>query len=410
MIKILITGHGGSSNRGCEAILRSTIDIIRRHIASAEITILSFDPISDRKLFISELGDIKIPDVLTKAPSRYSFPWLLKGVERRIIRKIFPGFPSYFSYVNRSIYRNKDVVISVGGDNFTDDYGVPSHFFGELFLAQSLGALTVIWGASIGPFHTKKLEKKWAKRLRMVDLITVREDKSIEYLKNIGVKNNIRRVEDPAFLLLEQKDGAVSLHSLKSERIVGIGMSAIVSRYGLSQDKYIESFVGFGRALLAEGNTKLVLVPHVFQKGKENDDELVCQQLASKLPSKDVVTFIGAKYNVRQIKHLISQCDYFIGARTHSTIASLSSYVPTISIGYSQKAYGISMDIFGHTDYVLHISDLNEKSLMQKYRLISNKRYIIINQLRRQLPAIKRMADKGGLYLREILRYHGYHV
>jgi len=408
MIKILITGHGGSSNRGCEAILRSTIDIIRRHIPSADITILSFDPISDRNSLILDLGDVKIPDVLTKAPRKYSLRWLVKGIENRAISKIFPGSPSYFSFTNRFIYRGKDVIISIGGDNFTDDYGFPSHFFGELLLARSKGALTVIWAASIGPFYNKRLEKKWAGQLRKVDLITVRENKSLEYLKSIGVRENVRLVADPAFLLPAQADGVVSLDSLKSKRIVGIGMSAIVSRYGLSQDKYIAAFVAFGKALLAEGNTKLVLIPHVFQKEKQNDDELACQQLASRLPNKDLVTLIGSKYNACQTKHLIAQCDYFIGARTHSIIASLSSYVPTISIGYSQKAYGINMDIFGNTDYVLHISDLNEKSLMQKFRVISNKRYEIENHLRRRLPAIKRMADKGGLYLKEMLCYHGY--
>ena len=45
------------------------------------------------------------------------------------------------------------------------------------------------------------------------------------------------------------------------------------------------------------------------------------------------------------LKNIISNCHYFMGARTHSTIAALSSYVPTISIAYSIKAFGINEEI-----------------------------------------------------------------
>ncbi len=48
---------------------------------------------------------------------------------------------------------------------------------------------------------------------------------------------------------------------------------------------------------------------------------------------------------------------------THSTIAALSSGVPTLSFAYSIKAQGINRDIFGHTDYCMGAADLNAEAV-----------------------------------------------
>ena len=357
---------------------------------------------------MSGLQNVHIQDLIRRTPRKYSFRWIPEVLERRVLRRVYPGLPTYFNFVNRSLYQGADVVISVGGDNFSDDYGVPSYFFGELTLARLLGSLTVIWGASIGPFHDKKLERRWARLLRKVDLITVRESTSVKYLHSIGVVENVRRVADPAFLLPAHAEGAISLSSLRSETIVGIGMSALVSSYGSNQERYVQAFTAFAKHILSDANTHLVLIPHVIGKSVLDNDEAVCEQLAKRLRGRDRVTLVDQKHNACQMKHVISQCDYFIGARTHSTIASLSSCVPTLCIGYSTKAYGLNKDIFGHTDYVLPIEDVNERSLIEKFNLLCNKRSEIIKQLRRQLPVIYDMADQGGAYLREMLCSHGY--
>ena len=64
--------------------------------------------------------------------------------------------------------------------------------------------------------------------------------------------------------------------------------------------------------------------------------------------AKHQIRVLPEGLNASEIKWIISQCSAFIGARTHSTIAALSSSVPTISLGYSLKAKGINEDIFGN--------------------------------------------------------------
>ena len=181
-------------------------------------------------------------------------------------------------------------------------------------------------------------------------------------------------------------------------------MSGLISRYSMSQDKYIAAFAAFGEALISDTNVHLVIIPHVIQKGSSNDDEIVCRKLVAKLKDNNRFTLIDQKYNACQIKHVISQCNYFIGARTHSIISGLSSCKPTLSIGYSSKTYGINKEIFGHTAYTIPISDLNERILMEKYLLLCSNHCLIVEQLRQRLPAIKTMAERGGQYLDEMLK------
>ncbi|MFN9971614.1 MAG: polysaccharide pyruvyl transferase family protein, partial [Phycisphaerae bacterium] len=57
--------------------------------------------------------------------------------------------------------------------------------------------------------------------------------------------------------------------------------------------------------------------------------------------------------NARESKWAISQCSVFAGARTHSTIAGMSSATPTISMSYSMKARGINQDVFDSQRYCI---------------------------------------------------------
>jgi len=402
MYKILLTGHTGSYNRGCEAIVRGTIDLIKQYENNAQIILLSLDADSDRELLLSDYPDLKITDMMQPKHRKYTIGWVVNGIDQRLIQRYISGMPSYYSLRNWRLYKSSHAVISIGGDMFTDDYGVPSHVFGELLLARIMGSLTVIWAASIGPFLNKNFEKKWAKRLRDVDLITVREPTSYEYLQKIGVNNNVKLVADPAFLLPITSPRGEVFHRPRASVCVGFGMSAIVSKYAKNKDDYFTIMSNFGRNLISKG-IHIVIIPHVCKKDDTNDDEAFCMALFTTLKETNQVTLISGALTASQLKGVIAQCDYFIGARTHSTIASMSSYVPTLSIAYSQKAYGLNRDIFGHANYVLPISDVSLDNLESKFSALCSDREYIISQLKQKIPVLIDRAKEGGVALAELL-------
>ena len=64
-----------------------------------------------------------------------------------------------------------------------------------------------------------------------------------------------------------------------------------------------------------------------------------------------------------QLKGYIAKCRFFVGARTHATIAAYSTEVPTLVVGYSIKSRGIAKDIFGSEEnYVIPIEQIKEEN------------------------------------------------
>jgi colanic acid/amylovoran biosynthesis protein len=401
MSKVLLVGHSGSFNKGCEALVRSTVDIVQRHLHPEGISLMSDDPQSDIKAIAHDLPHIPINNALPKVGGKFSPSWILERVESRIIRRIKSGLPSYATWRNRRFYQNIDVVISIGGDTFSDDYEGPSAYFGELDLARRNGAFTMIWAASIGPF--KRLESHWVNLLKQVDLITVREKKTQQYLQSLGVQDNLKLVADPAFLLEKYPEGTPSLPPEKI--IVGLGMSAIVAEYGSDHNFYLDAFTQFVQTLSKEDKYHFILIPHVVSP--DNNDLIVCEALANKLQNFQNIQIISPELNTCQMKYMISQCHYFIGARTHSTIASLSTCVPTLSIGYSAKAIGINQDIFGNTDYVLPIKDISFENLIAKFNVMVEKNKEIIDTLKKRIPEIQKKSNLSGVYLQQALAEKG---
>lgn len=397
MPKILIVGHSGSLNKGCEALLRSTTDIIQRHLHPETIDVISENPPADKNNLAEDLSEIRIHPADQYEPSKFSPGWWQHKFNTKILQRLCPGQPMYHTRQYKPLYQQADIIISTGGDTFSDDYGLPLEVFGELALAREVGAFTMIWAASIGPFHNKKMARHWAKQLKKINLIGIRENKSLEYLNSLGLSENLRRVADPAFLLPAHE---VAVEKPTAKKVIGLGMSALVSRYGATQQHYIDSFTAFARQLLdSEETTEVWLIAHVITPS-HNDAE-VCQAIVDQLDAtqKNRVKIIQPGYNACEIKYAIAQCDYFIGARTHSTIASLSSLVPTLSIGYSVKAVGINEDVFGHTDYVLPIQDVSLQSLNSKFQQMVERRQEIIDCLKARLPAVREMSERSGVEL-----------
>ena len=74
--------------------------------------------------------------------------------------------------------------------------------------------------------------------------------------------------------------------------------------------------------------------------------------------------------NCMQTKYIISKCRFFVGARTHSTIAAYSTKVPTLVLDYSVKSKGIAKDIFGDGEnYVISVSEfMSNVDVTEKFK------------------------------------------
>ena len=331
---------------------------------------------------------------------RWSSRWFARKLKRKLLgREPAPSYP-FTRYL-----KNADAVLALGGDNYSLDYGRPDRFFDTPELTRQAGKPFVIWGASVGTFSADPdFERFAAQRLQHVDLICARESETVRYLASLGVEKNVVAVSDPAFLLSASRPNLSSaLEKTLAEPALGLNLSGLMGRYRADADRWIDEACSWLTQLLSKIEMPVVLVPHVIHSRDDDHQFLVTLQQRVAAPA-DRLMLLPRDYDCQQLKWVIGRLHAFVGARTHSTIAALSSCVPTFSIGYSLKSRGINHDIFGHTDYVLPIEELTAESFSVAAQRLLDERNVIKQHLEATMPSYRERARDGVRHLAELLR------
>jgi colanic acid/amylovoran biosynthesis protein len=369
-----LVGHAGCYNRGCEAIVRSTVALIREVAPSTSIRLLSHEHLADTET----LRDLEIEITDGAADFRKTFHG--RSITHKVRRRLAQAGPSGRRIANRWLQASHGTpraMLSVGGDTFSLDYGYPGGFLEHGLQARAYGIPFVIWGASIGPFSAA-VESELAGFLKDVSLITSRETASSDYLASLGVEQNVVQVWDPAFALEPAPYDGHESKFVTHDNVVGLNVSAMIAKWfpNGDVDRMLAEVAGFVRDLVKCGY-RVLLVPHVTQPSAElpwNDEATLRRVLAQCADLGDCVRLLPGSLGARQVKWMISKCCLFIGARTHATIAAMSSVVPTLAISYSQKARGICHDVFGHERYLLRTHDLSRESLLNAFETLCAER------------------------------------
>ena len=361
MKNYIFYAHAGSGNHGCEAIVRSSIEILGR-----EVKLYSSNSDQDKQYGINRIVDT-LYEVSDKPLERYKLPWLVSRIQTKLTHSINKEI-FYRKYDMLSQVKKGDIWFSIGGDNYC--YPGTEILAAERNNIQIKKGKAVLWGCSVEPELLQN--KEIADDLASYDLITARETISYEALKSVN--QNTILVSDPAFTL---KSKALPLPSdWKNDNMVGINISPLVLDSAKDSSLAFTAVRNLVRYILTNTDFGVVLIPHVVWKS--NNDLLPLSQLYKEF-SKTKRVLLLKDYNCMELKGFISRCRLFVGARTHATIAAYSSCVPTIVMGYSVKSKGIAVDLFG-TDkmYVLPIQQLkNSNELVKRFEwLLENEKDI----------------------------------
>ena len=188
-----------------------------------------------------------------------------------------------------------------------------------------------------------------------------------------------------------------------------IGNSPSIGRekYGFKAD-YREIVSGFVRWLLSETEARIVLVPHVMSPsgiGNAESDEGACKWLKSQFSGEDAERILIAPVSLdqSQVKSLISKFDWFSGTRMHATIAGLSSFVPTSTIAYSDKAIGV-FESCGQGREVFDPRVLGTEEVVERMKDSFGRRDELKTSLKEHLPRVKKQAGKQMDELVEIIQ------
>jgi len=342
MKRIHMYPHGGSGNHGCEAIVRTSVELL----SGNEITLYSENPEQD----FFYLKDIELN---IKKPSAQAVRFSFKYVKSRL-----SGFLGNKSALDELYFdpflsncKKGDILLSIGGDNYC--YGDNEYIYLVNRCLRKKGCKTVLWGCSIEP---ENISDKMKEDLFKYDLIIARESISYEILKIIN--KNTLLFPDPAFILKKREKDLPD--GLQPKKYIGINVSPLIQSNEQENGIVFDNYCELMEYILLSSDDKIALIPHVVWQ--HNDDREPLKLLYDRFSESGRV-FLIEDQNCMSLKNIIANSEYFIGARTHSTIAAYSSKVPTLVMGYSNKAKGIAKDLFGtYENFVLPVQSITKKN------------------------------------------------
>lgn len=257
-----------------------------------------------------------------------------------------------------------DAILDIsGGDSFTDLYGLRR--FKSIAMAKrialDLGKRLILLPQTYGPFQSDFARRIATRIVRESEMAWARDQRSFEVLRAlVGDRFDPRRHQlgvDVAFSL-EQHEPARELPPTLStwlnshlQPTIGFNVSGLIyndpvgssRRYSLRAD-YRQVVHDFLTRIFRESDARVVLIPHVLTAlGHYESDTQACEAVWRELGSlaDGRLKVLPPILDQSETKWVISKLDWFCGTRMHSTIAGLSSGVPTAAVAYSVKTAGV---------------------------------------------------------------------
>lgn len=386
-MKIMMFAHGGSLNRGCEAIVRSSTSIIKEKVDEAKVYLVSSKPETDK--IITRLDGIY--DGSTKSIAKYSYDWWMALFKVKLFNDESYAIAKMEDNIIKHI-KNMDVCLSIGGDNYC--YGEQPALYEIDKKVKAAGKKLVLWGCSIGE---EDMSERKLGDLKQFDLILARETLTYNMLKNKGL-NNVKLCADPAFTM--EKEELELPKGWQEGNTIGLNFSPLVWNRNKDSQVAVRDLINH---ILDTTDSTIALTPHVMQDG--NNDYEVLYTYYEEFKNTGRVIILPNNLNAIQYKGYIARMRFFIGARTHATIAAYSNCVPTMVLGYSIKSKGIAKDLFGEEKLVLNIEEIsNSNKLKAKFDEMVREEDQLKRKLEQTMPNIKRMSYKAVEYLQELAK------
>ena len=355
MKSVLLYAHGSSLNHGSEAIIQTTVSMLKHCTDDLHIILSTLDYLHDG----SAMDGVDEYIRNQNTPRNLFFDLIAYANAKLLPRHSFSNWYRYRAF-RRKIgqYARGMLCLSTGGDNYCT--ARPAWLYEQNRLIDKHGYRRVLWGASIEP---ETLSEEMMADLQGYQAIFARESITAGCLKEKGYRGQLFIHPDPAFTL--PADVSVVPPQMKSGQWIGINLSPVIMNSETHKGAAMKNYRQLIAYILRETEANIALIPHVCMEG--NSDYAAMDTLFQEFAHTQRVVRIPDQYTAMQYKGIIAACAMFIGARTHATIAAYSSCVPTLVVGYSVKAKGIATDLFGRwEDYVVPV-----QSLLQSDELVN---------------------------------------
>ena len=347
---ILISGYYGFDNSGDDAILKAIVKDIRSKNSKININVLSNNP--------------------EKTKAMYG----VDAVDRFKLKEVF------------SAIKNTDLFLSGGGSLLQDVTSTRSllYYLTIMKITKLLGKPVMVYANGIGPVE-RKINRFLTRRiLNKVDLITLRDNRSMEYINDLGVKNtNTFVTADPVFTLEAAPKSRINQifnreNIPRDKKIIGVSLR----QWKRSKD-LIPIIVDAIKHMVDKYDMNILLVPMHYP-----------EDLAISMEIRDLVDkncyIIKEKHSVEEIMGIIREFEIIIAMRLHSLIYAANQKVPMVGLSYDPKVDGILKSL--GMESISNVEDFTLEDLIQDIDNVMANREDLKKILKEQDIELKKKA------------------
>jgi polysaccharide pyruvyl transferase WcaK-like protein len=316
----------------------------------------------------------------------------------------------------RVVAGSRAVLDISGGDSFTDLYGAKR--FQAMILTKRLalaaGVPLVLLPQKLGPFRDPANLAVAVDILRRAQAVWVRDAQSHRFLQDVlGADFDPARHRlgvDVAVALPAQQpqkldpevrgwlshDDGIALAGLNVSGLLCNDAAGAQKTFGLA-GSHADQITALAQAILqADPQLRLVLISHVHRPlGDAESDLAAAKALVQRLgpAAQGRVRVIEDPLSAIELKWVLGRLDWFAGARMHATIGAFSSGVPTLGLGYSDKAYGVFAEC-GIGEEVADLRQMDARALAGRAVASFTRRQAIRSDLVKRVEGLRARAGR----------------
>jgi polysaccharide pyruvyl transferase WcaK-like protein len=271
---------------------------------------------------------------------------------------------------------NADYFISAGGSTFVDH---KKHYLKALAeIAKKTVNRKIQTGAigvSIGPFKNSEYEQNVIKYLKQLNFLTLRDNRSYEYVNTLDLPYKPIEAFDLAALLPLVYAGINKLPKNKNKKIIGVSVCPYESISKLdeikNENRRNESIIKLLKKI-NKNNEDVTFRFFVINGHKVFGDKKLTLDVINKSQIKNF-ELVDYQNSVLSAWNLIGQCDVMIATRLHAAILAAYNDVPFILNEYHQKCTDFLTDVGQHEDWVVGDAEYEDDKIINVLSRVINK-------------------------------------
>ncbi len=402
----------GSGNRGIGALFSGIVAAANNSLTGTQIWMVDYGRKSIEFRPKYRGSNIPIDTILLRFSKK---PWQPNHILRLMAAAVWLRLWKNTSYRQRCISRNpwlnsldqQNVYLAIaGGDSFSDIYGLYRLFYVSLpqILALMLGKPLVLLPQTYGPFKT--WIARWMVRyiLKRANLIYSRDQEGLKVVADLLGRNDprVRFAYDMGFALEPlppAREIQERLETIRRRgRLIGFNISGLLhmggysrkNMFGLKSDypSLVRAILDF---LIQDQQYEVLLVPHVFGDREDSESDVpACKRIMAECANKygGHLHYLEGDFDQHEIKHIIGQCDFFLGSRMHACIAALSQCVPAVGLAYSRKFAGV-LESVGVGSLVVDLCAADEQQVLTAIGNALRDKARLRHELEQRMPSVK---------------------